>query len=322
MMSCPRHPKQQVAGYCVVCGELGCEECVREHEGSMYCTKHFEPIQEELERAKKRQENRKRAERQRLVVHTREGRILYGTCLALNPMAAGFTLDLMDKSGDPMGKTSPFQYNDLKAIYYVKSFDGRAGQDEANQEPRGGIPMIVEFADGEVMQGYTMQRIQGNEARFHFIPKDAGSNNINVLVERAAIIGAYTPEEYKEKHRRELEDYLEQHRHSERPKEELLGDYHFERRDYSRGIKHYRIALKEHPDSQRIRQKIVSSEYNIGMRHIKYHQYEQALKCMEWVMNADPKNDRARRKAKKLRAHLTHNHASAHAGSGSGLMED
>ena len=87
-------------------------------------------------------------------------------------------------------------------------------------------------------------------------------------------------------------------------KEELLGDYHFERHDYSRAIKHYRQVLKELPDSPKIRRKIISSEYNIGMRHIKSHQYEQALKCMEWVLNADPNHEQARHKAKKLKAHL------------------
>lgn len=307
MMMCPYHSREQVVGYCVVCGALGCASCVKEHQGTWYCKKHYQPIQEQLERQKEIEQSKRRIERQRLVVRTREGRTFYGTCLALNPLSNGFSLELTERSGEPTGKTTRFNFYDLKAVFYVKSFDGKDAKDlpSGNHQPAG-APMIVEFADGEIMQGYVMQRVNSDTPRFHLVPKESNSNNISILVETAAIAGVYTPEEYKDKHRREIENYIETHKQPGHTKEELLGDYHFERHDYSRSIKHYREGLKENPESTRLRKKIISSEYNIGMRHIKSHQYEQALKCMEWVLNADPDHEQARHKAKKLRAHLSH----------------
>ncbi len=306
MMACPNHSRAQVVGYCVVCGELGCEQCVKEHQGEWYCARHYQPIQDKLERQKEIEESKRRVERQRLVVRTREGRTHYGTCLSLNPLSAGFNLETVDRKGISQGKSAYFSFSDLKAVFYVKSFDGKGIKEDASAAAHHatGAPIIVEFADGEIMQGYTMQRVHAGLPRFSFIPRDSNSNNISVLVETAAITGVYTPEEYKDKHRHEIESYLESHKNPGATKEELLGDYHFERHDYSRAIKHYRQVLKELPDSPKIRRKIISSEYNIGMRHIKSHQYEQALKCMEWVLNADPNHEQARHKAKKLKAHL------------------
>jgi len=307
MMMCPNHSREQVAGYCVVCGALGCESCVKEHQGSWYCKKHFQSIQEELDRRKEIEQSKRRVERQRLVVRTREGKTFCGTCMALNPLSNGFSLELAESSGEPTGKTTRFNFYDLKAVFYVKSFDGKEGKGlPADNHQPAGMPMIVEFADGETMQGYVMQRVNSDIPRFHLVPKESNSNNITILVETAAIAGVYTPEEYKDKHRREIENYLESHKQPGHSKEELLGDYHFDRHDYSRAIKHYREGLKEAPESPRLRKKIISSEYNIGMRHIKSHQYEQALKCMDWVLNADPSHEQARHKAKKLRAHLAH----------------
>jgi tetratricopeptide (TPR) repeat protein len=307
MMPCPTHPKERVAGYCTECGSLGCLKCVHEHEGSWYCNKHYEPIAKKLERQERLDASKNRRERQRLVVHTREGKISYGTCVAMNLLSDSFVLDLVDKYGDSLRKSHTTHFNDLKAVFYVKNFSGKGLRDAGIVEhPPGAAPLVVEFHDGEVIQGYTMRRHSGEESRFHLIPRDGHSNNVNILVESAALIGAFSPEEYRQKHRREVEEYIEKHRHPEYPKEELLGDYHFDRRDFSRAIKHYKFALKEEVKAPRIRHKIVSGEYNIGMRHIKYHQYDQALKCMEWVIRADPENEKAKRKAKKLRHHLTH----------------
>lgn len=305
MMTCPQHSRAEVVGYCTVCGDLGCEECVREHEGSWYCLRHYQPIQERLDRQKKLEASAQRVERQRLVVRTREGRTYRGTCLALNTLASSFVLELVDEEGYPLHKTHTCYFHDLKAVFYVKSFSGAQGQNHSVETPATvGIPMVVEFSDGEVMQGFTTQRIHPGLNRFYLIPKDGNSNNVSVLVEMSAVAGVYTPEEYRDKHRHELEAYFESNRKSGLSKEEIFGNFHFERHDYSRAIKHYREALKEDPESSRLRKKIVSSEYNIGMRHIKAHQYDQALKCMEWVLNADPKNEHAKEKARKLRAHL------------------
>ncbi len=308
MMKCPNHSREEVVGYCVVCGALGCVNCVKEYQSSWYCNKHYQPIQEQLDRKKEIEQSKRRVERQRLVVRTREGKTFYGSCLALNPLSTGFSLEMAESTGEPTGKTNRFNFNDLKAVFYVKSFDGKESKDtQVGHTPPAGAPMIVEFADGEIMQGYVMQRVNADTPRFHLIPKESNSNNISILVETAAVAGVYTPEEYKDKHRREIEAYIESHKQPGHSKEELLGNYHFERHDYSRAIKHYREGLKETPESPRLRKKIISSQYNIGMRHIKAHQYDQALKCMEWVLNADPENEHARHKAKKLRAHLAHN---------------
>jgi tetratricopeptide (TPR) repeat protein len=304
-MQCPRHPRNQVIGYCFVCGDFGCKECLNEHENQLYCPRDYRPIAEVLERKKRHKESLSRPERQRLVVRKMDGSVLTGVCFALNPGADGFHLDLVDRTGQPTDKSSYIPFNDLKGVFYVKSFDGKFNKEQRfphNQTV--GKPMVVVFKDGEVMTGYTVHSYTESSLRFYLIPDDPDSNNISVLVERKAVTGVYSPDEFKRIKQREIEDFIRSHPIEGATKEELHGDYHFHRHEYVRALKYYRMAQREDPDSIRVRKKIIMAQYNIGVRYIKHHEYDRALACMEMVLEMDPDNERAQHKIEQLREHL------------------
>ena len=125
IMQCPSHSKKVVVGYCCICGDFGCEECLKKHEGAFYCAKDYKPIEDKLDREKKQKQSLSRPDRQRLVVHMKDDEVHLGVCFALNLNSDGFHLDLVDKRGQPQEKTIFVPYVDFKAVYSVKSFDGK-----------------------------------------------------------------------------------------------------------------------------------------------------------------------------------------------------
>jgi len=241
-------------------------------------------------------------ERQRLVVRTLEGETKYGICFALNVRSDSFHLDLVDRKGQPMGKTQRVSFKDLKAVYYVKSFDGHFDKSLFYRDPRSlGTPVIVEFKDGELLRGHTFTNYNADHPRFYVVPEDESSNNISVLVERASVAGIYDPAEYQEQKHNDLEKYVEEHAVGDHGREECVGDYYFQTHDYPRAMKHYRAQVRESGDLPRLHKKIVSAQYNIGINYIKAHHYERALEYMEGVLTADPQNEKARHKVAKLK---------------------
>ncbi len=306
-MQCPYHPRTRVVGYCAVCGDLGCEKCLTEHEGKLYCRRDFKPIAERIERTKRRDAGLSRPERQRLVVHTLEGKIAYGTCHSLNTEAEGFYLELVDKLGHPKEKTNFFSFRELKAVFYVKSFDGRfdAEQRYRDWQP-GGSPVVIEFHDAEVLRGQTLHPLHKESKRFFVIPEDPDSNNVSLLVERASLKAVYSPEEYDHRRKKELEHYFRKHFDGSHPKQEVTGDYHFAKHEYNRAIQHYRSALSDSEDDGRVRKKMAAAEYNIGVHFLKQRDYVHALVHMKRVLDKDPHHERARKKARQLQDHLDH----------------
>jgi tetratricopeptide (TPR) repeat protein len=301
-MQCSEHSANDVIGYCIVCGDLGCDECINEHEGKLYCKTHFKPFQDKLDQKKKHQAQLARPERQRLVVRMLEGDTLYGVCFALNVKSDSFHLDLVDKKGQPLGKTRRVAFKELKAVYYVKSFDGNYDHSIMHREPHSqGASVVVEFSDGEVLRGFTYNSYHKEQERFCVIPEDERSNNISVLVERSAVKGLYDPKEYREQKHHDLEKYVEDHAVGGVGREESVGDYYFHQHDYQRSLKHYRAQVRESGDSAHMKKKMLSTQYNIGINHIKAHHYERALEYMEAVLEADPDNTKANQKVAKLR---------------------
>lgn len=304
-MQCSEHPAKDVVGYCSVCGDLGCDECIQEHQGQLYCTVHFRPFREEMERKQKHDAQLARPERQRLVVRTLDGESYCGVCFSLNIKSDGFHLDMVDKKGQPEGKTQRFSFKDLKAVYYVKSFDGNFDHSVSYREPHMvGPAVVVEFEDGEVLRGHTFNNYREDHPRFYVIPEDDKSNNISALVERSAVKGVFDPAEYREQKHNALERYVEENLTGEVGKEECVGDFYFHQHDYQRALKHYRAQVREIGDSPRVKKKMLSAQYNIGINHIKAHHYERALEYMEAILAADPDNAKANQKAVKLRAAL------------------
>lgn len=302
-MKCPNHPRNEVTGYCGTCAAFGCPECLKEHEGQLLCPAHYRPIAYKLEEERKREEIRRKHARQRLVVRYADGRLVYGITFALSPKDTGFRLERCDKNDATTGETVQVRFSELKAVFYVKSFDGKfdktAGQREMTPE---GAELVVKFKDGETLRGYSLHRHDPDEPRFYLIPREPKSNNVSILIERAATEGIYTPEEFSAMK-------AEERKAQKAPEavaatlsqEETMGDFYFETRNYPAAVEQYRLALKKFPQVARLRKKIASAEYNIGINYIKRRQYPQALAQMESVLKGDPRNSHAHKKVAQLR---------------------
>ena len=251
--------------------------------------------------ARRAEQQRKRQTRQRLVVRYKDGRTEYGVCFALNPKDSGFHLDKVDKNGITTGNTMHIRYSELKAVFYVKSFDGKYDKNQRYREwAPDGSELVIEFADGEILRGLCMQHSEPDEARFYIVPKNPATNNICALVERSATSKIQTPEEY-EASRTERHEARKAAEKTELTQEETMGDFYFETRNYSASLEQYAVAQKKYPDSKRLRRKIMASQFNIGVAFIKRRDYAQALDCMQKVLQMDPANEHAKKKYQQLR---------------------
>lgn len=107
-----------------------------------------------------------------------DGKILKGTTSDLLPNKTLFHL-----SEDCTGAMHKIDTNQLKAIYFVKSFEGNKEYREKTDSERVGLgkKILVSFKDGETLVGYT-QGYSPNRSLFIVFPCDPGSNNEKVFV--------------------------------------------------------------------------------------------------------------------------------------------
>lgn len=82
---------------------------------------------------------------------------------------------------------------DVKAIYYVNTFEGDSEHDHINFHTRApishGIWMRFQFLDGEVMEGIVYNSIRYLvDTGFFVLPTDPGSNNKLVYVQKSWLV--------------------------------------------------------------------------------------------------------------------------------------
>lgn len=244
--------------------------------------------------------------RQRLVVHLKNGRTARGFCLALNKVTDGFHLELVDANNQSMGKSVHIPFGELKAVFYVKSFDGRFNPDQFSQEiPENAVPVVLEFFDGEIISGFVTSPRYMQEPRFVFFPDDPNGNNLSVLVERTAILSGMTPEEHRQRLQKEFESFL-QHKVqlSDETKTELEGDFYFGKGNYQKALRKYREVEKTENASPRLSRKMTATLFNVGICNIRKHFYDRALQYMEMVLARDPEHSQALKRVEQLRTHL------------------
>lgn len=248
---------------------------------------------------------RHKRERQKLVVRTKKGDVVYGMCFALNRAAPSFHLDVLDRHGKTTDRTMHIHFEDLKAVFFVKSFDGKFDPEEyASQTPPPTKEIAVEFEDGEVLIGRPVHTTWENEPRFYIMPDDKESNNLLALVERSAIKAIHDGHRHKKRLQRELDVFIENHMKPGMSHEECMGDYYFWKHDYRNAARNYRTARENDEDNAHLKKKLCAARYNLAVRHVKQKDYARALQLMERILEIDPRHRHALDKARKLREYL------------------
>lgn len=114
----------------------------------------------------------------KVIAHYTDGTLLKGTTLDFFPGRPVF--HLMEDCGD----IHEVAIDELKAVFFVHTLEGNA----ARPERRGfftrytqGKKVMVEFADGETLFGYTLSYSKRGLGFFMF-PGDPDSNNIKIFV--------------------------------------------------------------------------------------------------------------------------------------------
>jgi hypothetical protein len=122
---------------------------------------------------------------EKVVARYADGRVLKGHTSDFSTERPTFTLTPLDGAGTE----SPIEVRlqDLKAVFFVKDFEGDADYTEWKQfvEPRLGLKVALKFADGEVMVGAKLPLAIANG--FFLFPADHASNNEKVFVVSAAV---------------------------------------------------------------------------------------------------------------------------------------
>ncbi len=251
------------------------------------------------------EERMQRRERQKLIVRTKAGDVYYGMCFALNKNAAGFHLDLQDKNGRPKNRTRHIPFDTLKAVYYVRSFDGRFNPEERHEMVVSRQESVaVIFEDEDVLRGRPMHASWHEEPRFFVIPEEQDSNNVMVLVERSAVKSIQDLDQYKKQRHAEFSAYVKKHRRPGMHSDECAGDFYFSKHDYKNALRHYRVAREAEGLTDSLKQKLCAAQYNLSLRYIKQKDYAKSLQLMELVLRIDPSHEKAMHKSEQLRAHI------------------
>lgn len=120
-------------------------------------------------------------EANRVVVKFKDKKILKGKTSDFFPNKNQFHLELIG------GELLEVHVEDLKAIFFVKDYDGNKDRKkEYNDDITGtGRKMQVNFSDGESIVGFTLGYSPDRQG-FYMTPADLEGNNIRIFVVKSA----------------------------------------------------------------------------------------------------------------------------------------
>ena len=123
----------------------------------------------------------------RIGARFQDGRVLKGFTNDFIPAKDHFHLFADEHAGT---KPTDVHMPELKALFFVKTFEGDGQHKKSNDTPDGatlvGRRIRVVFKDGEVIVG-TTQGYDRNRPGFFVVPVDPGSNNERCFVVASAI---------------------------------------------------------------------------------------------------------------------------------------
>lgn len=117
----------------------------------------------------------------KIVIQLKDGTIVKGQTSDFFPNKPLFHLTTLE------GNVEAFKTEDLKAVFFVKDCNGDKSYEYSYDDmiAGGGRRIKVDFADGEVMIGYT-QGYSPDRPGFFVIPADLKGNNEKVFVVKSA----------------------------------------------------------------------------------------------------------------------------------------
>ena len=241
----------------------------------------------------------------KVVAKSRKGEVLYGTCGVIDIAATSFEIQRHDKTGAPLNSTTTVPFEALKALFFVKQFDG-TGDVSIQSLPvtPASPPVAVEFLDGEIFIGRPISQDFQHQPRAFFKPEDTGTNNLLVLVQRSYVKEFYSVEEHKRRVQQEFRAFAQTNFLPGESQEECMGDFFFTRHNYFRAAEHYFVAFENDPANVKLRHKLCTAHYNVGAHHIRQKHYAEALRAMERVLSLDAGFADAQEKARKLNERL------------------
>ena len=122
----------------------------------------------------------------KIIIRYPDGRILKGSTTDFSPAKSSFHMSVKDSD-----ETLEIKIEHLKAVFFVKDFEGDRNYRKRNDVERVGLgrKISVLFKDGEMMVGYS-QGFSKERVGFFLFPADSNSNNEKVFIVNAATISA------------------------------------------------------------------------------------------------------------------------------------
>lgn len=127
-----------------------------------------------------------------VVAHFIDGRLIKGVSLDIDPARPTCHVKTIE------GRTVEVKLADLKALFFVRDLTGDPAHEEgtavdpSDTRARGANRIELEFADGEWVVGLTV-RFPPIRPFFYVLPADMHSNNLRILVNRAAVVKMRRP---------------------------------------------------------------------------------------------------------------------------------
>ena len=124
-----------------------------------------------------------------VVARYRDGRMIRGVTHDFGPQEKVFHVSTVERHGRTTvdGKVYEISLSELKAVFFVKSLEGRQGPPslkglmEERLEAQGLMKVKITFFDGEILvgttHGYTPER-----GGFFVVPMERESNNLRIFV--------------------------------------------------------------------------------------------------------------------------------------------
>lgn len=130
-----------------------------------------------------------------VVARYRNGSMIKGITYDFGPQKKGFhVVELEGENEKQGGKVHEVLFSELKAVFFVKSLEGRKGppslkgllEKEEEEDSPGFLKVKVTFIDGETLVGTTYGFNPEREG-FFVIPLEKNSNNLRIFVISGAI---------------------------------------------------------------------------------------------------------------------------------------